>query len=132
MEEIALVKEMTLNTSELVLCSTLLALASRHETCSKLAEINVPVLILVGDQDVLTPVPAALFMHENIINSTVKVIEHAAHLSNLEKPELFNHHLKEFFESVFKEYIVTRQNSDHSILKEIRNKLNMLLAFRSI
>lgn len=131
-EAIASVKEMIQNTSELVLCSTLLALASRRKTCSKLAEINIPVLILVGDQDILTPPATAKFMHENIKNSTLEVIEHAAHLSNLENPELFNHHLKAFFEMVFKEYIIDRQNSDHSILKEIRNKLNMLLAFRSI
>jgi len=130
-EEIAAVKNMILNTSELVLCSTLLALASRHETCSKLTEINVPVLLLVGEQDILTPPAAAKFMQENIKNSTLEIIDHAAHLSNLENPVLFNHHLKEFFESVFKDYLINRQNGDHSIMKEIRNKLNMLLAFRS-
>jgi len=130
--EIASVKEMILDTSELVLCSTLLALASRKETCTKLAEINIPVLILVGDQDTLTPPATAKFMHENIKNSTLEVIENAAHLSNLENPELFNQHLKEFFDSVFKDYLIIRNNGEHSVLKEIRNKLNMLLAFRSI
>jgi 3-oxoadipate enol-lactonase len=129
--EVASVKNMILNTSELVLCSTLLALASRLETCSKLSEINVPVLILVGDKDILTPPAAAKGMHKKIKNSTLEVIEHAGHLSNLENPELFNHHLLKFFEITFKEYLLNRQNVDHSILKEIRNKLNMLLAFRS-
>jgi len=130
--EVASVKNMILNTSELVLCSTLLALASRLETCSKLSEINVPVLILVGDKDILTPPAAAKGMHKKIKNSILEVIEHAGHLSNLENPELFNHHLLKFFEITFKEYLLNRQNVDHSILKEIRNKLNMLLAFRSI
>jgi len=130
--EVASVKNMILNTSELVLCSTLLALASRIETCSKLADINVPVLILVGVKDILTPPAAAKGMHKKIRNSTLVVIEHAGHLSNLENPELFNHHLLKFFEIIFKEYLINRQNADHSILKEIRNKLNMLLAFRSI
>jgi len=131
-EEIASVKEMILNTSELVLCSTLLALASRKETCTKLTDINVPVLILVGEQDILTPPVAAKFMHENIKNSTLEIIEHAGHLSNLDNPEFFNLHLKEFFELVFKDYLMNRNNGEHSVLKEIRNKLNMLLAFRSI
>jgi len=126
------VKNMILNTSELVLCSTLLALASRQETCSKLSNINIPVLILVGEHDILTPPAAAKSMHENISNSTFEVIEHAGHLSNLENPELFNHHLLKFFDLIFKEYLINKQSADHSILKEIRNKLNMLLAFRSI
>jgi len=123
---------MILNTSELVLCSTLLALASRQETCSKLTDINIPVLILVGDKDIITPPAAAKNMHDKIENSTLEVIEHAGHLSNLENPELFNHHLIKFFELVFKDYLINRQKADHSILKEIRNKLSMLLAFRSI
>ena len=130
--EVASVKNMILNTSELVLCSTLLALASRQETCSKLTDINIPVLILVGDKDIITPPAAAKNMHDKIENSTLEVIEHAGHLSNLENPELFNHHLIKFFELVFKDYLINRQNADHSILKEIRNKLSMLLAFRSI
>ena len=130
--EVASVKNMILNTSELVLCSTLLALASRQETCSKLTDINIPVLILVGDKDIITPPAAAKNMHDKIENSTLEVIEHAGHLSNLENPELFNHHLIKFFELVFKDYLINRQKADHSILKEIRNKLSMLLAFRSI
>ena len=130
--EVASVKNMILNTSELVLCSTLLALASRQETCSKLTDINIPVLILVGDKDIITPPAAAKNMHDKIENSTLEVIEHAGHLSNLENLELFNHHLIKFFELVFKDYLINRQKADHSILKEIRNKLSMLLAFRSI
>ena len=130
--EVASVKNMILNTSELVLCSTLLALASRQETCSKLTDINIPVLILVGDKDIITPPASAKNMHDKIENSTLEVIEHAGHLSNLENLELFNHHLIKFFELVFKDYLINRQKADHSILKEIRNKLSMLLAFRSI
>jgi len=131
-EEVTAVKQMIINTSELALCSALLALSSRSETCSKLNEIHVPTLILVGEKDILSPVTNAKFMHENIKNSTLEIIENAGHLSNIENPEKFNQHLKLFFESVFKEQLINNQSNDHSILKEIRNKLNMLLAFRSI
>ena len=131
-EEVTAVKQMIINTSELALCSALLALSSRSETCSKLNEIHVPTLILVGEKDILSPVTNAKFMHENIKNSTLEIIENAGHLSNIENPEKFNQHLKLFFESVFKEQLINNHSNDHSILKEIRNKLNMLLAFRSI
>lgn len=130
--EITSVKQMIINTSELALCSALLALSSRSETCSKLVDIHVPTLILVGEKDILSPVTHAKFMHENIKNSTLEIIEQAGHLSNLEYPEVFNQHLKLFFESVFKEQLINPQDNEHSIIKEIRNKLSMLLAFRSI
>lgn len=42
---------------------TLQALAKRKETCSKFAVINVPVLILVGKDDIIAPPEAAHSMH---------------------------------------------------------------------
>lgn len=46
-EEIAIVKEMIMKTSKQSLYKTLHALAERKETCTKLHEIKVPVLIMV-------------------------------------------------------------------------------------
>ncbi|MDD4972127.1 MAG: alpha/beta fold hydrolase [Paludibacter sp.] len=126
------VEKMIANTSELSLCSTLLALSARHETCSKLSEIKVPVLILVGAEDSITPPSAAMFLHESIKNSTLQVIEGAGHLSNLENPEAFNQHLKIFFASVYKDKLMSGQTTDNTILRDLRNKLSMLLSFRSI
>ena len=131
-EVISSVKAMIINTSELSLCSTLLALSSRHETCTKLPDIKVPVLILVGENDGITPPSAAIFMHENIEKSSLEIIKHAGHLSNLENPEEFNKHLKLFFNSVYTDHLNNIQGSDNSILRDLRNKLNMLLSFRSI
>ena len=129
---IAAVKLMIINTSELALCSTLLALSTRTETCTKLREINVPVLIVVGDKDGITPTASARFMQENIKNSTLQVIDHAGHLSNLENPEVFNHHLKMFLDLVYKEQLNVSHTSDNSILRDLRSKLNMLISFRPI
>jgi len=126
------VKEMITNTSELSLCSTLLALSSRKETCSKLSEIKVPVLILVGDEDIITPASAAMFMHEGLKNSNLKIINGAGHLSNLENPAEFNQHLIVFFDSVYQDNLINKQTSDNTILRDLRNKLNMLLSFRTI
>jgi len=131
-EIISSVKEMIINTSDLSLCSTLLALSSRQETCTKLPDIKFPVLILVGETDAITPPSAAIFIHENIERSSLEIIKHAGHLSNLENPEEFNKHLKLFFNSVYTDHLNNIQGSDNSILRDLRNKLNMLLSFRSI
>jgi len=100
-KEIADVREMILKTSEQSLCNTLLALSLRKETCQILPEIKVPVLIMVGNEDKITPPAAARFMHEKIEGSFLKIIDHAGHLSNLENPGEFNVQLKKFVASVY-------------------------------
>ena len=131
-QEILSVKEMIMNTSELSLCSTLLALSAREETSSGLSEINVPVLILVGENDGITPPAAARFMQKKIKNSSLEVIEGAGHLSNLENREAFNQHLHLFFDPIYVNQFTVSQSSENTIFRDLRNKLSMLLSFRSI
>jgi 3-oxoadipate enol-lactonase len=100
-KEIADIREMIMKTSEQSLCNTLIALSVRKETCAKLSAINVPVLIMVGSEDKITPPEAARFMHEKIKGSLLKIIDHAGHLSNLENPDEFNLQLKNFVASVY-------------------------------
>jgi len=95
-KEIVAVKEMIVNTSKESLYKSLHALANRKETCRKLAEIKVPVLILVGKEDKITPVEAAKAMHEKIDIALLSIIGGAGHLSNLENPEEFNSQLIKF------------------------------------
>jgi pimeloyl-ACP methyl ester carboxylesterase len=91
---------MIVKTSEESLCNTLNTLAVRKETCSKLTEIKIPVLIMTGKEDKITPPSAAQFMHEKIKGSSLCIIEHAGHLSNLENPVEFNNQLQKFIGSV--------------------------------
>ncbi len=90
------VKGMMEKTTEASLCNTLTALSERKETCGKLGKIAVPVLILVGKEDAVTPPAAAAFMHEKIQGSFLYTIEHAGHIANLENPSEFNDQLKLF------------------------------------
>src|SRR5664280_2156375 len=99
-EEIVAVRKMIISTSEQSLCSTLLALCKRKETCRKLSEIKVPVLIMVGKEDKVTPPTAAKFMHEKIKGSCLGIIKRAGHLSNMENPDVFNYQFKKFVSSV--------------------------------
>ena len=100
--EIAAVTEMITSTTKQSLCNTLHALAERKETCDRLPEINIPVLIMVGKEDKITPIDAARQMHEKIWNSKLKIIQHAGHLSNLENSAEFNLQLGKFLELVGK------------------------------
>lgn len=54
-EEIAAVREMIVNTSKPSLYKTLQAFYERKETCSSLQDLNIPVLIMVGKEDKITP-----------------------------------------------------------------------------
>lgn len=131
-DTISNVKEMILNTTELSLGKTLLALSLRKETCGKLPEIKIPVLFIVGEEDKITPPYASGLMHEKIKNSSVSIIQHAGHLSNLENPKEFNNQLTTFFAKVYNEPEVINTNDNNSILKQLRHQLNILLSLKSI
>ena len=87
------------NTTKKSVVKTLLALSRRKETCTKLWKIKVPVLILVGEEDKITPPETAQFMHKAINGSVMSIIKNAGHLSNLENPDQFNEHLIKFLKN---------------------------------
>ena len=60
------------------------------------AAINVPTLIVVGDQDLVTPLDLSEELMDLVPDSRMQLIEAAGHLGNLEKPEAFNHIVDEF------------------------------------
>lgn len=55
-----------------------------------LPAVAVPTLIVVGREDVFTPVADAEFLHRRIPGARLAVIEGAGHLPNLERPAVFN------------------------------------------
>jgi 3-oxoadipate enol-lactonase len=72
------------------------AMMLRPDSTPLLPSIDAPTLIIVGDEDVPTPVKEAKAMHERIPGSNLEVITGAGHLANLERPAAFNHVLTEF------------------------------------
>jgi 3-oxoadipate enol-lactonase len=62
----------------------------------RLAEIKLPTLIMVGEEDPGTPVAASIAIHERIVGSRLVILPSAQHLSNIEQPEAFNRALLEF------------------------------------
>lgn len=62
----------------------------------RLKEIRCPTLVLVGEQDMATPVAAAREIHSAIGGAELVIIPSAAHLSNIEQAEAFNRALLDF------------------------------------
>lgn len=101
-EVVERIKNVVISTKPATIASTLRALAERNETCSLLSEISVPVLILCGNEDVVTPLVQSEFMLNRIKNSTLHGIGKAGHMSNLEQPDEFNQHLSNFISTLVK------------------------------
>jgi len=76
------------------------AMKKRPDSTGELSGIRIPTLIIVGENDGVTPPDAARAMHEHIGGSRLVVIPEAGHLSNLEAPEAFTGALAEFLTSL--------------------------------
>ncbi len=64
-------------------------MALRPDSTALLPQIACPALVLVGEQDAITPISDARALFERIPDAGLSVIEDAAHLSNLERPQRF-------------------------------------------
>jgi 3-oxoadipate enol-lactonase len=76
------------------------AMMNRPDATSLLATIDVPTLIIVGEEDVLTPPKESRAMHAAIPGSRLEIIPSAGHVSNVERPAAFNQVLTEFIAGV--------------------------------
>ena len=72
------------------------AMIDRPDSAATLATIDVPTLVVVGEEDAATPPDEARSIHDGIPGSTLEIIEGAGHLSNVERPAAVNHVMAEF------------------------------------
>ncbi len=66
-----------------------------------LPSINVPTLVLVGENDRITPLELSQELAENISGATLKIIKNASHLSNLDQPQIFNGFVENFIKNEY-------------------------------
>jgi 3-oxoadipate enol-lactonase len=66
------------------------ALMTRPDSTPLLRTIHCPTLIVVGEEDVLTPPALSEEMHRTIAGSEMATVPRAGHLSSFEQPEAFN------------------------------------------
>jgi 3-oxoadipate enol-lactonase len=93
---VELVRSLAVASSSDAIAGAIRALMTRPDSTPLLSSIHVPTLVLVGDEDALTPPPASEEMQRAIAGSELVRIPQSGHLSNLEQPELFNAALAAF------------------------------------
>ncbi|MGI9405767.1 MAG: alpha/beta fold hydrolase [Hyphomicrobiaceae bacterium] len=76
------------------------AIMNRPDNRSFLAEISVPTLVIVGEQDMPTPVKVAEEIAAGIADVYLEIIPHCGHLTTLERPEVVNGLLRGFLSSL--------------------------------
>jgi 3-oxoadipate enol-lactonase len=92
------VRALILASSADAIAGAITALMTRSDSTPLLHTIHCPTLILVGDRDLVTPLPLSEALHDAIAGSELAVIEGAGHLSSLEQPAAFNAALARFLE----------------------------------
>ena len=90
------IRNMMLKTDPKGAAAALLGMAGREDFTTELPKVSVPVLIIAGREDALIPMQHSERMHHAIANSRFAVIDHAAHVVNLEQADAFNHELVKF------------------------------------
>jgi pimeloyl-ACP methyl ester carboxylesterase len=75
-------------------------MAERSDSVETLKGINVPTLIVTGDEDIFTGVSEAELMQRNIPGSRMNVIAKAGHYSPWEQPEEVGKLLRQFLDNV--------------------------------
>jgi 3-oxoadipate enol-lactonase len=75
-------------------------MAIRPDSTPTLAKIDVPTLVVVGEEDQITPVGAAAHIADNIKDAKLVTVPGAGHLSPLENPSAVNSALREFLPTI--------------------------------
>ena len=88
--------------SDFSICTALMTMAARADKTAFLEKLAIPVLIIVGEEDKLTPPENAISMNKHIPGSKLVKIPGAGHFTNIESPEIFNGTIAEFLKSNIK------------------------------
>jgi 3-oxoadipate enol-lactonase len=75
-------------------------MAARPDSVDTLKTINVPTLLLTGEEDILTGVNEAELMRQHISGSQLRVIPKAGHYSPWEQPEEVGKLLRQFLDAI--------------------------------
>lgn len=94
------VRSMMENTAPASIARAQRAMAERPDSTGDLAGIDVPVLVVTGEEDVLTGPAEARAMVDALPRATLALIPGAGHLSPVERPAAFNAALYAFLRSL--------------------------------
>ena len=97
-ELVARVRSLIVSNQAGAIEGALTAMMARPDSAPLLPAIAVPALVVVGEEDVLTPPALSTAMAERLPNAELVVVPQAGHLANLEQPDAFNAALLRFLE----------------------------------
>jgi pimeloyl-ACP methyl ester carboxylesterase len=92
------VRRLILSNSGAAISGAIAALMTRQDATPLLSSIHCPTLIVVGEEDTLTPPAMSRDLQRAIAGSELAVIRKAGHLSSLEQPAAFNAELARFLD----------------------------------
>jgi len=92
------VRALTVANSGESIAGAIRALKSRPDSTPLLSSIRIPTLIIVGEEDTVTPPASAEDMHRRISTSELVRIPASGHLSSMERPDAFNAAVARFLE----------------------------------
>ncbi len=72
------------------------AACDQFDVMKEVEKIDLPTLILCGEDDELTPVKYSQFLHSRIEGSRLEVLPNAGHMVMMESPQAFNEKIREF------------------------------------
>jgi len=93
---VATVRALALENDVNAITGALHAMMTRPDSTELLSSIHVPALVIVGDEDGVTPPTVATEMQRGIPGAQLTTIPRAGHLSNLEDSDAFNAALAAF------------------------------------
>ncbi len=76
-------------------------MAERPDSVADLKAINVPTLIVIGEEDVLSTTADGELMRQNIAGSQLKIIPKAGHYAPWEQPEAMGKILRQFLDATY-------------------------------
>ena len=98
-EVVTRVREMILRAAPEGAAAAQRGMAARRDYSDDLPNIRAPALVIVGREDPIRPVADAEFMHRGLSGSQLEIIEDAAHMTNMEQPQVFNLVLLDFLQA---------------------------------
>jgi len=100
-EVVQFLREIIMRVSNNTICAAQLALASRTDTSKSLENIDIPVLILRGEDDKIISAEQTTQLASGISNSSIVTISKSGHLPNLENVTDFNSSINSFLSKHF-------------------------------
>jgi pimeloyl-ACP methyl ester carboxylesterase len=95
---VARVRQLIMENDSSAIKAAIQAMMAREDSTGILGTLRIPVLVLVGEHDRLTPPEVAEHLQKRIPGALRAVVPGAGHLSNLEQPTHFNSAVADFLD----------------------------------